>query len=198
MVNGRRSRRRMAVAVGLVLVAGVFAKIAPSSANPASGLPPGLQPTQVNVTNDPTHRYGEPVVMANPKNPNNLVYFVLGPNLNTECEQSGAPLCQVGPFGFPNGLLLQNGWQHDHVFVTFDRGRTWAPAQFPNGFTFPCCIPLPPPGPPGSPVGLALEGSSDPNVTVTADGTFYIGFDIQSSIENGIIFDRAMHFSAAL
>jgi hypothetical protein len=143
----------------------------------------------VNVTNDLTHRYGEPVVMANPKNPNNLVYFVLGPDLSRACELSGDPLCQVGPFGFPNGLIVKNGWQHDHVFVTFDRGRTWAPAKFPNGFTFPCCPPAPPPGPPGSPVGTDLEGSSDPNVAVTADGTFYIGFDVQSSIANGITAD---------
>jgi hypothetical protein len=142
-----------------------------------------LQPTEVNVTNDLTHRYGEPVVMANPKNPNNLVYFVLGPNLNKACEQSGDPLCRVGPFGLPNGTLVQNGWQHDHVFVSFDRGRTLAPAKFPNGFTFPCCPPAPPPGPHP---GMVLEGSSDPNVAVTADGTFYVGFDVQSSIANGI------------
>jgi hypothetical protein len=161
--------------VALGLLAGVFAKASSASADPA-GLPPGLQPTQVNVSNDAGHRYGEPVVMANPKNPNNLVYFVLGPDLNTTCEANGDPTCAVGPYGFPNGLLTTNGWQHDHVFTSFDRGRTWAAASFPNGYTFPCCV-----GPGGS-----LEGSSDPNITATKDGTFYIAFDVQSSIANGI------------
>jgi hypothetical protein len=179
MVKGRFFGRRMAVVVGLVSLAGVFVKVAPTSATPKRGLPPGLQPTQVNVTNDLTHRYGEPVVMANPRNPNNLVYFATGPNLNNACEQDGDPLCQIGPYGFPNGLLVQNGWQHDHVFVSFDRGRKWEPAKFPNGATFPCCVA-------GAPPGTDLEGSSDPNVAVTANGTFYIGFDIQSSIANGI------------
>lgn len=182
MVNGRYFGRRtarvtglamMALVLALGLLAAVFAKTSHASAA-ASGLPPGLQPTQVNVTNDLTHRYGEPVVMANPKNPNNLVYFVLGPNLNTTCEANGDPTCAVGPYGFPNGLLTTNGWQHDHVFTSFDRGKTWAPATFPNGYTFPCCV------------GDNLEGSSDPNITATADGTFYIGFDVQSSIANGI------------
>ena len=163
----------MALILTLGLLAAVFAQASHASTT-ANGLPPGLQPTQVNVTNDLTRRYGEPVVMANPKNPNNLVYFVLGPDLNTACEQAGDPLCTVGPYGFPNGLLVKNGWQHDHVFTSFDRGKTWAPATFPNGYTFPCCV------------GDDLEGSSDPNITATADGTFYIGFDVQSSIANGI------------
>ena len=182
MVSGRCCSRRMARVTGLVLMAlvaalallaGAFAKASPASAAPGE-LPAGPRPTQVNVTNDPAHRYGEPVVMANPRNPNNLVYFVLGPDLNTACEQAGDPLCTVGPYGFPNGLLTKNGWQHDHVFVSFDRGRTWKPSTFTNGYTFPCCV------------GDDLEGSSDPNITATADGTFYIGFDVQSSIANGV------------
>jgi hypothetical protein len=186
MVKGRRFGSRwltLIASVGIALPLLAMTASSSAGAAPKGGLPPGLQPTEVNVTNDLAHRYGEPVVMANPKNPNNLVYFVLGPDLNRACEQSGDPLCTVGPFGFPNGLLVKNGWQHDHVFVTFDRGRTWAPAKFPNGFTFPCCPPAPPPG---QQQGMVLEGSSDPNVAVTADGTFYIGFDIQSSIANGI------------
>lgn len=183
MVNGHNPGWRtariagltlMSLLAGLALLAAALVRAAPASATASGGLPPGLQPTQVNVTNDLTHRYGEPVVMANPKNPNNLVYFVLGPDLNTTCEANGDPACTVGQYGFPNGLLTINGWQHDHVFTSFDRGKTWAPATFPNGYTFPCCV------------GDNLEGSSDPNITATADGTFYIGFDVQSSIANGI------------
>jgi hypothetical protein len=132
MVKGRRFGSRwltLIASVGIALP--LLAMTASSSAGAApkgGGLPPGLQPTQVNVSNDLTHRYGEPVVMANPKNPNNLVYMSTGPDLNKACEQTD-PLCKDLLFGFPSGLLVKNGWQHDHVFVTFDRGRTWAPGS---------------------------------------------------------------------
>jgi hypothetical protein len=53
------------------LLAGLLGTVAPTAASgastkPAAGLPPGLQPTQVNVTNDPNQRYGEPEVAVNP------------------------------------------------------------------------------------------------------------------------------------
>jgi hypothetical protein len=44
---------------GLCLLTAVGVRVIPAGAAPKGGLPPGLQPTEVNVTNDLTHRYGE-------------------------------------------------------------------------------------------------------------------------------------------
>jgi hypothetical protein len=127
-----------------------------------AGRPPGLQPTQVDITNDTTHRYGEPELAVNPKNPNNLVYMVMQEAYTYACQASHDPACVIPvPGRAPIGLLTVPGFIYAKVFVSFNRGKTWANVNFP-GFV------------PGHPDLLSI---SDPMVTVTADGTFYIAWN---------------------
>jgi len=151
---------------------------ASASGAPKTGLPPGLQPTQVNITNDSTHRYGEPEIAVNPKNPNNLVYFVMSNMLTYPCEASGDPNCQILPLsGTPAGEYNVPGWISTHVFVSFDAGRTWKQITFPSIPAFN--------GEPGEATDHSdLISMGDPMVTVTANGTFYLGWD---SMDLGII-----------
>jgi hypothetical protein len=136
------------------------------------GLPAGLQPTQLNITNDPTQRYGEPEVAVNPTNPNNLVYFVMSNRTTYACEASGVSLCAPGDFilAQPLGFWAVPGWYSSKLFVSFDRGRSWQQVSFP---TIPAFRGFPGEGTDHS----DLLTRPDPMVTVTADGTFYIGWD---------------------
>jgi hypothetical protein len=163
--------------VGIALP--VFAMTGPSASGaPRAGLPPGLQPTQLNITNDTTHRCGEPEIAVNPKNPNNLVYFVMSNKVTYQCEAAGDLNCK-----FVNGTSLGTynvpGWISTHVFVTFDRGGTWSQVNFP---IIPAFRGIECPGPMGAVVCEGTDHSDllsmgDPMVTVTADGTFYLGWD---------------------
>ena len=130
----------------------------------------GLKPTQLDITNDTTHRYGEPEIAVNPTNPNNLVYYVMSNMLTYKCEASGNSNCTKFSNGAPNGEFATAGWISTHVFVSFDRGRSWRAVNFPSipayrGFT----------GESTDHSDLISRG--DPMVTVTAGGTFYIGWD---------------------
>jgi hypothetical protein len=131
-----------------------------------------LQPTQLNITNDPTQRYGEPEVAVNPTNPNNLVYFVMSNRTTYACEASGISLCAPGDFilAQPLGFWAVPGWYSNKLFVSFDRGRSWQQESFP---TIPAFRGFPGEGTDHS----DLLTRPDPMVTVTADGTFYIGWD---------------------
>jgi hypothetical protein len=155
-----RIRRRLTWLAAVGVVAAWIAIAAPGGAAQPPGLPPGLQPTEVNVTNDATHRWGEPQIAVSPKNPNNLVYFVMSDMLTYACENAGDPNCTVS-MGRPNGLFNVPGWIDAGVFVSFDRGRTWSNVDFPGQV-------------PGK---APLEWKGDPMVTATADGTFYIAWD---------------------
>jgi hypothetical protein len=131
----------------------------------------------VNVTNDLTHRWGEPEIAVNPKNPNNLVYIVMSDMLTYACENAGDPNCVVSG-GRPVGLFTVPGWIDASVFVSFDRGRSWKNASFP-----------------GYPPGQSnLLSKGDPMVTVTSNGTFYIGWDdmqLVGAIAGGIAVSRS-------
>lgn len=168
----RRSLSRRATWVASWGVAIVLcAATAGAAGGPAAeDSPAGLRPTQVNVTNDLTLRYGEPEVVVNPRNPNNLVYFVMSNKLTYKCEAAGDPNCTTLFFGLALGQFIVPGWTSDRVFVSFDRGRTWKNVDFPliprfRGF----------PGEATDHSGLLT--SADPMVTATADGTFYIAWD---------------------
>jgi hypothetical protein len=122
----------------------------------------GFRPTQVNVTNDITRRYGEPEVAVNPRNPDNLVYMVMSENYTYDCQANHDPTCQPPiPGQAPIGLLTVPGFISAKVFVSFDRGQTWSNVKFPAYL-----------------LGDADRRSfSDPMVTATADGTFYIAWN---------------------
>ncbi len=174
----RTLSRWVTLIASLGIAAPAFAATSgPASGTPVGDSPRGLQPTQVNVTNDPTLRYGEPEVVANPRNPNNLVYFVMSNQLTYQCEAAGNPLCTTLFFGLALGQFVVPGWTVDRLFVSFDRGRTWENVAFPlipqfRGF----------PGEATDHSGL-LTGA-DPMVTATADGTFYIAWDSEHEGES--------------
>jgi hypothetical protein len=137
--------------------------------HPTGVLPKG-QPAEFDLTNDPTHRYGEPQIAANPTNPNNILYFVMSNMLTYKCEIAGDANCIKFTHGTPDGQYKVSGWISTHLFVTFDGGRRWSEVKFPaipkaRGFA----------GEAADHSDLVSRG--DPMVTVTADGTFYIGWD---------------------
>jgi len=166
--TGKTTALRMApLLVGCLLVASV---IVPSTSGAATV--GGSKPTQVNVTNDPYQRFGEPQVVANPTNPNNLVYFVLNAHTTYACERAEVDYCKVvnvpGVGNLPAGLLKTPGFEGVEAFYSFDGGRTWA-----QGSDVPCCVANRP---------NTLLSAGDPNLTVTADGTFYIAWDIYDPV----------------
>jgi hypothetical protein len=177
----RRTGPSAAVLGVSVLLAGLVGTVAPTAASgtssePAAGLPPGLQPTQVNITNDPTQRYGEPEIAVNPTNPNNIVYFVMSNRTTYACEASGTPDCAPANFiiGQPLGFWTVRGWYSSKLFVSFDRGQSWRQVNFP---IIPAFRGFPNEGTDHS----NLLTRPDPMVTVTADGTFYIGWDAEQA-----------------
>ncbi len=120
-----------------------------------------LRPTQVDVTNDMTHRYGEAEVAVNPRDPKNLVYMAMQEHYTYACAAAGAPQCQLVFGAAPAGYLDVPGFIKDKVYVSFDGGRTWENVAFP-----------------GYPRGHAdLLSNSDPMVTVAPNGTFFIAWD---------------------
>jgi hypothetical protein len=110
----RRSLARSITVVALAVTLPLGAAVASggaltSSAGAASGgLPAGLQPTNVNVTNDPGSFYGDTQIAVNPKNPNNLVL------------STGAAL--------PGGSGFLGFGETVKVYTSFDRGKTWTKA----------------------------------------------------------------------
>jgi hypothetical protein len=136
--------------------------------------PPGLQPTEINVTRDSTHRWGEPEIAVNPRNPNNMVYAIVGVAFTNDCQAAAAtdpnsPCKLVNTVFGPQPVGLMSdipGFSMISAWVTFDGGRTWkrtldVPGQRP-------VFPLGHPGP---------SSPGDPLVTAGPDGTFYLGWD---------------------
>lgn len=162
---------------------------------PAAPAAAGLQ-SNINVTNDTTHRWGEPEIAVDPKNPNHLVYAIVGEGFINSCLAAGAtdptsPCAPVSTVFGPQPLGLMNnlfGFSEVSVFVSFDRGRTWRRSLN---------IPGQPPSsdrddrdkehhhdndrddlPRGLPIFPARAGEpGDPLLTVGPDGTFYLGWD---------------------
>src|SRR5579862_794104 len=97
----------------------------------AATLPPGV--TEIDVTNDLTHIWGEPEVAINPKNPNNLVYAVLGNGYTKPCRakatedpNSDCTIVKTAFGPLPLGLMdNRSDFTHASVYVSFDRGRSW-------------------------------------------------------------------------
>lgn len=132
-------------------------------------LPPELQPTQVEVSLDPTYRYpraryGEMQIAVNPKNPNNLVYAAVEMAFTYACQAAKDPTCQIVQRTYGPGVSGQfnkKGFNELGVFVSFDRGKTWRRVKIPDY-------------PPGKP---EMHSKGDPTVTAVPDGTFYLGWD---------------------
>jgi hypothetical protein len=168
----------VAAACGLIVSAFVSASAA-GAAPKGGGLPPGLQFNPVNMTNNNNLRYGEPEVAVNPRNPNNIVYHVMSQQLTYACEAVNDPNCINDPLsGAAVGEDTTPGWLSTHVYVSSDRGRSWTDVTSNLDHN---SIPAPTVVTDSTGTHLVshtdLLSRGDPMVTVTADGTFYIGWD---------------------
>ena len=125
-IHSGRARWWMLVAfLGIAVPIFIFSKSASATDTPANppALPPGLQPTQLNITNDATHRYGEPEIAVNPTDPNNLVYFVMSNMLTYACEGALEPNCTMFENGVPCGRIRRSRMdQHASLRLV----RSWA------------------------------------------------------------------------
>jgi hypothetical protein len=133
----------------------------------------------MNITNNNALRYGEPEIAVNPLNPNNIVYYVMSQQLTYACEAASNPNCKNDPLtGSAVGEFTTPGWLSTHVYVSFDRGRTW---QDETGNLEQNSFPAPTEVTDFTGTHLLahtdLVSRGDPMVTATADGTFYIGWD---------------------
>src|SRR5437763_1527970 len=124
---GMARRTRIAGAgLALSLLLGGSLAVGPASPVHASApsvttsgeLPPGLQPTEVDITNDTAHRYGEPELAVSPKNPNNLVYMIMQESYTYACQAAHDAACTNGG---TTGLLTIPGFIYAKLFVSFDR-----------------------------------------------------------------------------
>jgi hypothetical protein len=167
------------VAAASGLVASALLSTSPASAAPAGGLPPGLRFNPMNITNNNDLRYGEPEIAVNPRNPDNIVYYVMSQQLTYACEAASNPNCVNDPLtGSAVGEFTTPGWISTHVYVTFDRGRTW---KDETSNLDQNAIPAPTEVTDSTGTHLLshsdLISRGDPMVTVTSNGTFYIGWD---------------------
>ena len=146
---------------GLVHYGSVLRRRAPP------GLPPELQPTEVNVHETLDRRYGEPQIAVNPNTPENIVVvstdlgYVLGcqePVRQPECDL--IPRQGRGPS--PRGFFTTPGFAVNGVFVSFDGGKAWTKIDVSH---------LHPAGRP------EFDSQGDAMITVGPDGTFYLGWD---------------------
>jgi hypothetical protein len=123
-------------------------------------------PTEVNISHDPTNRYGEPEIAVNPVNPSNLVYAVLVMGLTYACQSTQRPACRSTTSAYgpqPAGLMNDEpGFSHVRVYTSFDGGAAWKRTRD---------IPAYPPG------HEDLVERGDPLLAVGPDGTFYLGWD---------------------
>ena len=132
-------------------------------------VPSGARAAPINVTNDPTHRYGEVQIAVNPKNPRNIVYADVQGGMTYACQQEKRPECEVVqgkgfiiPLSQARGYFTKvKDFSGIGLFASFDGGKSWRRAT----------IPVPPIEHPG------LTGVGDPSIAVTPDGTFYLSFD---------------------
>ncbi|HEV3451446.1 MAG TPA: sialidase family protein [Acidimicrobiia bacterium] len=142
----------------------VVASSAPVGASPTSGA--AGSPTEVNVSNDPAHRYGEPEIAIDPKNPNHLVYAVLTMGTTYACQRANRPACQGVNTAYapqPRGLIDDvPAFSQVRVYVSLDRGKTWRRSADVPAF------------PPGH---TDLVERGDPLITAGPDGTFYLAWD---------------------
>jgi hypothetical protein len=171
MMRRHRGFVRPATYVAAIGIAAPLLAAAGSSASTAApaGLPLGLKPAQVNVTNDQTYRYGEPEIAANPKNPDNLVYVATKFGYTYPCQAANPSPCQLVSTEFgpePSGLINNvPGFSPNSMFVSFDGGKRW------RGVTVPAF-------PPGKPLPDSdIAETADPTIVAAPDGTFYFAED---------------------
>jgi hypothetical protein len=158
--------RRLAVVACLGLGAPLLAMMASSAgAAPPGGLPPGLQPTLVNVNPSVDRSVYGAQIAVNPKNPNNIVVAAVSDSGYTQaCQVGPEPPCVLVPTSFgllePAGNFVPTlGFSLRGLFVSSDRGRTWNQIDLSDF----------------SPVGRPeLYSQNEGGLAVGPDGTFYL------------------------
>lgn len=125
--------------------------------------------TNLDVTHDKTRRFGAPHIAVNPKNPNNVVVLASSDLGYTRAcvpaaKGSDCEMINVGiPFlDQPRGFYKTAGFMDIGVHTSFDRGKTFKKIDISA---------LVPPGHP------EVRARGEGPIAVTADGTFYIGFN---------------------
>src|SRR6266545_4941602 len=132
VVGSRRLAGALNVALAVTLLAAACSDNSGGSggSDDPSPAPDRLGPTEVNVTDDLTYRYGEPQLAVNPKDPDNLVYAVLQIGTTYKCQDDKRPGCEIADTVFgpqPAGLINNEpGFSDVRVYVSHDRGKTWA------------------------------------------------------------------------
>jgi BNR/Asp-box repeat len=122
----------------------------------------------VNASNNTARRFGAPQVAVSPKNPDNIVVLAQSNMGYTRACLPAAPgsdceMIPVGPFGQqPRGAYKTPGFLTIGVFVSVDHGKTFKQIDVSQIY------------PPGHP---EINSKGEGPLTVTADGTFYIGFN---------------------
>ena len=135
-------------------------------------LPQRLEPSEMDISKDPDHKYGESAIAVNPLNPRNIVTAWVKDSYTLACQAASDPSCVpllptqiigLPPLGLvsPPGYFDVPRFVENGVFVTFNGGRTWKRVE----------LPLSPPDHPE----FILQG--DAFVTVGPDGTFYSSWD---------------------
>lgn len=106
--RGKPVRAALGMCLALMMV--LAASCSSTSSSSAAGSSEGI--LEVNVTNDPTREHGQPVVIANPRDPNNLVLLSIAHH--------------------PQEPQSPDRWRCLAAFST-DRGATWTQAAWPLG-----------------------------------------------------------------
>jgi len=165
--------RRFAWLASLSIAAPILA-MTPSSAGaqppgelPPTGLPPGLQPTEVNVYPTLDRALLGPQLAVNPTDPDNIVLTAVADQGYTQaCIAAGDPDCDVLPTSFgiltPRGYFETPGFLVKGVFVSFDHGQTWTKVDISDLRVA------------GRP---ELDSQNEGGLSVGPDGTFYIQYN---------------------
>lgn len=132
----------------------------------------GPEITNIDVSRTNKRRFGAPHVAVNPTNPDNIIVLAsMNLGYTRECVALGAggpcEMVSASLFGLPvisqaRGMFETPGFADIGVFVSMDRGKSWKTVDVAH---------LTPPGHP------EISSKGEGPVTVTADGTFYIGFN---------------------
>jgi hypothetical protein len=170
LIRWYRSLAPLSVAVPVLAMTAISA-----GAGPPGGLPPTAVdafhafplPTEVNVFPTLDRRLAGPEIAINPTNPNNIVVAaVVDDGYTQACQVGPAPPCVLEQTPFepqPDGYFTDPAFAQRGVFTSFDGGKTWTRVDISASH------------PAGNP---ALDSKNEGGLGVTADGTFYIQYNI--------------------
>jgi hypothetical protein len=115
----------------------------------------------INVTADPTRRYGQPNIDFDPTDPDTIVYVVQTTAYTAAGHATGDPRCDQNVYWGQTRAQIENerGFTIPAVFTSRDAGATWEKRAFPVPAAYP-----------------ALSTFGNATVAAGPDGTFYLSF----------------------